>query len=200
MISRVPGRSCMPSGTMTRSSLRSSPLRLDQLHDRDRHAVFQPAVFGGGADFLGARLVALAADLHPRRIHELRRFGRRRRLLLRQRGAGAGAAGLAGAFLGGLGRCASAAGATTSGRADARTAATMAVNARPKAAPMRSDDPFNCPLLSPFAAQGYVPDMAAPNGRPTRRLCRLSQRQIRHERDAAPLPDSRIRACNKAKN
>jgi hypothetical protein len=34
----------------------------------------------------------------------------------------------------------------------------------------------------------------------TTALCRLLQREIRRLRDATPLPDSRIRAANKAKN
>ena len=46
--------------------------RLEQLHDSNRHAVFQPAVFSDDADLLVVGVGALAANLHPRRIHQLR--------------------------------------------------------------------------------------------------------------------------------
>src|SRR5450631_58356 len=61
--------------------------RLEQLDDRDRHAVFQAAVLGNDADLLVVGFWALAAHLQPRRIHELRRrFGAGLRLWRRRRG------------------------------------------------------------------------------------------------------------------
>ena len=46
--------------------------RLEQLDDGDRHSVFQTAVFGDDADLLVARVLSLAADFHPWRVHQLR--------------------------------------------------------------------------------------------------------------------------------
>ena len=51
--------------------------RLEQLHDRDRHAVLETAILGDDADLLVVGVRSLAADFHPRRIHQLRLFGRR---------------------------------------------------------------------------------------------------------------------------
>ena len=46
--------------------------RLEQRHDRHRHAVLEAPVLGDDADLLAIGVRALAADLHPRRIHQLR--------------------------------------------------------------------------------------------------------------------------------
>ena len=175
MIMRVPCCNCMPSGTVTRNTLRLA-FRLEQLHDRDRHAVFEPAVLGDHANLLVVRVLALAADLHPRRIHQLRLLpaalrlcccGRLRRRCGGRRCAGFGAAGLAAGFGVRL---------RQRGRRSRRqpAPATAAVSARRSGRAVAIRKFIHRPLFPPVGGPRHV-------GRSP--LARLSPRQIRRERD-----------------
>ena len=46
--------------------------RFEQLNDGDRHSVLETAIFGDDANLLIARVLSLAADFHPWRVHQLR--------------------------------------------------------------------------------------------------------------------------------
>src|SRR5215510_9120860 len=49
--------------------------RLDQGRGENRLTCLCPSICAGEADLLGGRIIAFAAEFHPRRIDELRHFG-----------------------------------------------------------------------------------------------------------------------------
>ena len=106
--------------------------RLEQLNDGDRHSVFETAIFGDDADLLVARVLSLAADLHPWRIHQLRLVsGLLLRLRRLQRLRGLRRLRLCGAAFGAALGCGCCAEAVFANSVAAKVMTMVAVNARP---------------------------------------------------------------------
>ena len=156
-------------------------IRLDQRRGDDRHAGLGAGVLAGEADLLGVRVLALAAELGPRRIDQLRHLRRRRLRRLRGRlrsrlPARAAAAGWAGRRLAGpawpaagcagrarpwrLSRRRSAANDLRTGRAEANTIGRGHRGKRPArrlAAERDHDRMGHYRILSVAARRGHEP-------------------------------------------